>query len=144
MSPFQSNFVHSAPMPRRCTHAHYGLLWACTDSHTHTHTWAAADISQRNFRKFREWRVILVKEDQTAGNENHWPSPVTEFTICAWNQLKEERKQRKLAGEGNVSASKNRRPMFEIFLKGMQSFIIQLILLHVYRMELVKKNLLRL
>lgn len=138
MSPFH---LTSSCITLTCLQTH-ATLHTCTwrtDTSTHrfmhnqqykTHK-AAADISEE-LQRIQGVESHLVKEDQTAGNENHWPSLVTEFTICAWNQLEEERKQRKLAGEGNVWASINRRPTFEMILRGMQSFIIQLILLRVY------------
>lgn len=50
-----------------------------------------------------------------------------------------KKENRELVREENVSVSINRRPMFEMILKGMQSFIIQLILLCVYRIERVKE-----
>lgn len=117
---FSSKFMHHAHMPG-CTHYELVCVHACMHTHIHTrgHTNAAADISEE-LQRIQGVESHFVKEDQTAGNENHWPSPVTEFTICAWNQLEEERKQRKLAGEGNVWASINRKPMFEMILKGMQ------------------------
>lgn len=143
MSPFSSNFMHHAHMPADTCHAaHTHIMnWCkhtqiCTYQQKQTHKWLA-DISEE-LQRIQGVESHLVKEDQTAGNENHWPSLVTEFTICAWNQSKEERKQRKLAGEGNVWASIN-RPTFEMILKGMQSFIIQLILLRVYHIETVKE-----
>lgn len=89
--------MHAAPLTRT------------PPTHQRTDTQAAAEISEE-LQRIQGVESHLVKEDQTAGNENHWPSLVTEFTICAWNQLEEERKQKKLAGEGNVWASINRRP----------------------------------
>lgn len=140
MSPFRltscitSTWHHTA-------HTHFMNWCKHTQIHTYQHkdTQAAADISEE-LQRIQGVESHLVKEDQTAGNENHWPSLVTEFAICAWNQLEEKRKQRKLAGEGNVWVSINRRPTFEMILKGTQSFIIQLILLHVYHIEWVQET----
>lgn len=143
MSPFlsfASTTLTCLQTPDTCTSWTTGEAVADSCTQTQRHTKAAADISEE-LQRIQGVESHFVKEDQTAGNENHWPSLVTELTICAWNQLKEERKQRKLAGEGNVWASINRRPVFEMILKGMQSFIIQLILLHVYHIRKRKRNL---
>lgn len=97
-------------------------------------------ISRRNCREFREWGVILLKrtklQEMRITGPPLWPN-LQSVPEIGWRK---KGKQRKFTGEGNVWATINRRPVFEMILKGVQSFIIQLILLHVYHVERVKRN----
>lgn len=144
MSPF--HLTSCIMLPCLQTHAtlHTCTLWTSVSTHRfihtnmQTHKWL--QISQWSLREFREWRVIWLKrtklQETRIIDPPLWPN-LQSVPEISWRK---KENWRKLAGEGNVWASINRRPMFEMILKGMQSFIIELILLHVYHIEWVKET----